>query len=313
MADTGSRLSQNQQAVARIAMVFVALIVVGVVGYAEVMYLQVMSKVFPDGILKIVAMIGAVATGMSVLVLLIAKSYWFRPGTQMVFAWIFTGVEVLVLVLNVLISFALESGGHVDSYLALWYSLMPASPLVALVGWVLIISLDRSQQERHHAMEFEEEVAAAEREHQKQVHRARMQLRDSYLHSHVEYLRQEVDSPEVQEQIRYGASIMAAKELGELAGTHVAPRLQGPRSTEVPKIAKRSEASGELLDSGWLSRANARIEEERRHRLVEGGDASASSSVPLFDRFFKPGQVSEGGTDEYGYYQGEGGDGAKKN
>src|SRR5207249_5510444 len=101
------KLSLNQQALARLAQVLVGLIIVAIVGYSEVMFLQIMAKAFPDGFFKIVAMMGGVATGLSVLTLLISKAYWFRPGGQTVAAWLFTAVEVLVLMLNVLLSFAL--------------------------------------------------------------------------------------------------------------------------------------------------------------------------------------------------------------
>src|SRR5947209_4826216 len=65
------KLSLNQQAFARLAQVLVGLIIVAIVGYSEVMFLQIMGKAFPDGFFKIVAMMGGVATGLSVLTLLI--------------------------------------------------------------------------------------------------------------------------------------------------------------------------------------------------------------------------------------------------
>lgn len=221
------KLSMNQEAIAGLAKVLVGVIVLVVVGYSEVMYLQIMSRAFPDGLLKIVAMIGAVGTGLSVLTLLISKAYWFRPGGQMIAAWVFTAVEVVILILNVLLSFAL-SGGHVDSYLGVWFTLTPSSPLFALVGWILIIHLDRSQQERHHELEMEAEMQQAEREHKIATHQAKMQLRKSFLESHTTYLEQEVNSPEIQRQLAIGASVLAARELSALTGMHIAPRLGSP-------------------------------------------------------------------------------------
>ena len=278
-----SKLSLNQEAVAAFARVLVALIIVGVVGYAEVMFLQVMSRVFPDGILKIVSMLGAVATGASVLVLLVAKSYWFRPGKQLVFAWVFTGGELVVLVLNVIISFALDGGGKLtDSYLSVWQFFMPASPILALLGWILILHLDQAQQDRHAELEIEVEQRQAEREHERAVHQARMELKSAFLKSHMTYLQEEANSPELQRQIQIGASMLAAKELSELTGLQIAPRLGASPALLPPVAASGGSASlpsSSLLGNGstgplpdeeeWLSRVNAVVEQERERRLAQ--------------------------------------------
>jgi len=264
------KLSLNQEAIAGLAKVLVAVIIAVVVGYSEVMYLQIMSRAFPDGILKIVAMIGAVGTGLSVLTLLIAKAYWFRPGGQMVAAWIFTGVEVVILLLNVLLSFALD-GGKVDGYLALWYTLTPSSPLFALVGWVLILHLDQGQQERHADMEMEVEMQRAERQHKIATHEAKMQLRQAFLHSHTTYLQQEVNSPEIQRQLAMGASALAARELSELTGMHIAPRLSSGAPVALPAPKEFDALAGD--EDAWLAQVNERVEQERRRRLEqENGD-----------------------------------------
>ena len=269
------KLSLNQEAIAGLAKVLVAVIIVVVIGYAEVMYLQIMSRAFPDGILKIVAMIGAVGTGLSVLTLLIAKAYWFRPGGQMVAAWIFTGVEVVILLLNVLLSFAL-SGGKVDGYLAVWYTLTPSSPLFALVGWVLILHLDQGQQERHADLEMEVEIQRAERQHKIATHEAKMQLRQAFLHSHTTYLQQEVNSPEIQRQLAMGASALAARELSELTGMHIVPRLSGGAPSALP-APKEAEPMMEE-DDAWLARVNERVEQERRRRLEQESDGGAKKN-----------------------------------
>ena len=310
-----NKLSLNQEAIAGLAKVLVAVIIAVVVGYSEVMYLQIMSRAFPDGILKIVAMIGAVGTGLSVLTLLIAKAYWFRPGGQMVAAWLFTGVEVMILLLNVLLSFALD-GGKVDGYLAVWYTLTPSSPLFALVGWTLILHLDRGQQERHADMELEVEMQRAERQHKIATHEAKMQLRESFLKSHTTYLQQEVNSPEIQRQLAIGASAMAAQELSALTGMHIAPRLNGPQfpndktvesraSSALPQPKDVDLATGESDE--WLARVNERVEQERAARLQQGEDVPAASSSSKPSGFFTrlKGQVTGENAQARASYQAE--------
>ncbi len=233
------KLSLNQQAFARLAQVLVGLIIVAIVGYSEVMFLQIMAKAFPDGFFKIVAIMGGVATGLSVLTLLISKAYWFRPGGQTVAAWLFTAVEVLVLMLNVLLSFALAQTldpSMLDPFMASWYTLCPSSPLVALVGWILIIQLDRSQQERHEELELEAEMQQAEREHRRAVHEAKMKLKRDFLQSQSTYLQHEVDSDEMQRAIQHGARVLAMEELSSLIGQHVSAtrhaQLSAPQTTD---------------------------------------------------------------------------------
>lgn len=219
------RLTSNQVGILRLAQLFAILVIVGVVGYCEVMFLQVIGSSFPDGFFKTIAMIGGVSTGLSVLTLLLAKAYWFRPGGQMVASWAFTGVEVLILLLNVLLSFDLATHHNVlppGDALASWYTLCPSSPLFALVGWTILLMLDRSQKERHDHMEMEDEVRQMELEHQRAVHGARMRLKTSLLDSHVSYLEQHVNSSEMQEDIKTAARLIANEELSSFVGRHIA-------------------------------------------------------------------------------------------
>jgi hypothetical protein len=228
-----SKLSLNQQAIMGLAKLLAILVIVGVVGYSEVMFIQVISRAFPDGVFKIIAMIGGVSTGLSVLTLLLAKAYWFRPGGQEIAAWAFTGVEVLILMLNVLLSFALASGPlKTSDPFYTWYTLCPSSPLFALVGWTILIMLDSSQRERHDYMEMEDEVRSAELQHEKSVHAARMKLRTTILETHVTYMEEFTDSPEMQESIKKAARVMATEELSSFIGRSVtAMRGQVPASS----------------------------------------------------------------------------------
>src|SRR5579875_2578223 len=54
-------------------------------------------------IFQVFLVLGAFCTSASIMCLLWGKSHWFRPGAQMWIAYIFTAVEVLVNVLNIII------------------------------------------------------------------------------------------------------------------------------------------------------------------------------------------------------------------
>src|SRR5271165_6171960 len=105
MAIVAKRQSANMVAMQQIVkwsgLVFIAL---GVL-YSDVMFISMMLDAFPSGILRIAAIAGAMLTSVSIVFLLLGKSYVFRPGLQYIWAWFFTGIEVLVAVLNIIVSF----------------------------------------------------------------------------------------------------------------------------------------------------------------------------------------------------------------
>src|SRR5258708_9002089 len=62
-----------------------------------------------------------------------------------------------MMVLNVILAFQINQGGGLDSNLALWKSFCPAVPIVCIIGWGLLYTLDNSHKIRdaqialHHA------------------------------------------------------------------------------------------------------------------------------------------------------------------
>jgi hypothetical protein len=223
------KLSPNEAATVSFLKSGVYAIVIAVVGYADIAFIQIMSKHFLGGIFGVLSMIGAVATAASIVALLFGKAIWFRPGKQLKFAYFFTGAEVMVSLLNVLLAFELTSNQGLDQLMATWYNFTAATPFVALIGWILILQFDKSQQERHEHLEFEEETAALERdqqreqqlaqlEHQQKVFEAQMQLSNTYLEHEVAYMQQFVNSPQVQERLQTGAMKMAMETFSKLTG-----------------------------------------------------------------------------------------------
>lgn len=153
-----------------------------------------------------------------------------------------------------------------------------SSPLFALVGWILILHLDRSQQERHAELEMEAEVQQAERDHKIATHEATMRLRKSFLESHATYLEQEVNSPEIQRQLAIGASVLAARELSALTGMHIAPRLSAPASqTQV------REETLMLPEQAVLPAPAAQAEDQQVERLTLLAEAAQAQGYSLDD------------------------------
>jgi hypothetical protein len=225
------KMSANQIAAAGAIKFMSAVIIVSVVLYAEIMYLQIINSAFPDGTFRALATLGAIASGLSVLALVLGKMYWFPPGGQTIWAWCFTGIETTVLVLNLILSF--EMHWHtVDPYMDTWRQLSPASPVFALIGWIVIWQLDRSTKARHAVIEQEAEELEAELDYRSQVHTAVMDLKHNYLAQTVENLKYEFSSAEVQAQLRQGARDLAAGVLSEFTNIPIAPRPARPALSE---------------------------------------------------------------------------------
>lgn len=223
LKERASELSKNQQAIAAFTKLAVGAIIFGVAAYSDIQFIMIMWKAFPDGIAKIFSLIGAVATGMSVLALVVAEAYWFSRGPQMVFGWLFTAMEVAVSVLNVILSFEMSGGAPLDPFMATWLAICPATPFVAFVGWIVVLNLDEGQKARHEEREMQDDLAESEREHKKAVHESRMKLKTRYLESTTTYLDQISSDPRVQQALEAGAWKFAADELRALTGLLLPP------------------------------------------------------------------------------------------
>lgn len=221
----GTELTKNQKAVAILVKVIVALIIIGVVGYCEMQFIQVIAVSLPPGFGKVFTLIGAIATGLSILTLIIAEAYWFSRGIQMVVGWIFSFLEVVIMVLNVLLSFEIAKHAALTDFWLIWENLCPATPVLAAVFWVLIFNLDEGQKTRHDEREMQDDIAASDREHRMATHRAKMQLKASYLDSTAKYLEEYANDPSVQAALKAGALALATEELKNLTGI-ILPRHQ---------------------------------------------------------------------------------------
>jgi hypothetical protein len=184
-------------------------------------------------IFQIFLILGAVCTSASIMCLLFGKASWFTPGTQLWIAYIFTAVEVVVNLLNIIV--ALNPNLGIVDY---WRIFSPATPFVALIGWVIILQVDKEQRERHAQQEMEEEKNDSEREYQKMVHEANMDLKYGYLDQTKQRLQAALNSPQAQGVIEQHAMNLTAQVLNEITGLPVMQQQQisrqgWPSSTDV--------------------------------------------------------------------------------
>jgi hypothetical protein len=243
------RISSNEAALSSALKWAVMGIVSLVVIFGDVMFIKLMWNHFPDGLLRIGALGGAVATALSIIVLLLGKAHWFRPGGQLIAAYLFTAVEVCVSILNVL-----YASGVADGMMRYWEMMSPATPFVALVGWTIILQLDRSTQERHEDMEMEDDINKSERAFRRQQHEAGMRIRLKALEYNEQYMMEALESPYHQQAIQSGAEKLTVNAIHQLTGRYIPPAGTTVQSSIAePKKAPEQKASKQKMEPVALS------------------------------------------------------------
>jgi uncharacterized membrane protein len=258
---------ENVKAVRALMIGLAALVVLSVSGYGTVIYIQLMGKVFPTGPLQIACYMGAAANLVLMLVLLVGKFVWFRPGAHEVASWVVTGVELLVAILNMILAYQLANGNQPTGFLSAWYYLAPISPVFSMVGAIVLIMTSTELRRKHHALEIEEQKERAEREFDLSMHEAEMEVRHQYLGYVKNNLVDELNAPERQIEMKNHASVLVAQVLSGISGLSSVPRLARQLPSALP--APRDVELDTDADDEWLARVNARVEQERTRRLSQ--------------------------------------------
>jgi hypothetical protein len=239
-----------------------ALVVLSVSGYGTVIYIQLMSKVFPTGPLQLACYMGAAANFVLMVVLLVGKFVWFRPGAHEIASWMVTGVELVVVILNMILSFQLASGQPLQSLMAAWYYIAPVSPVFSMIGAIVLIMTSSELRKKHHALEIEERKDRVESEFEMAMHQAEMEVRTQYLGFFKNNLVEELNAPERQLEMKRHAKVLVGQVLTGISGLSTpGPQSLLPVKDEVEPVS--------LEDDAWLAQVNARVEQERRRRVEE--------------------------------------------
>jgi hypothetical protein len=224
-------------------------IVLIVAGFGDVMYIQAMSSKFPTGgPLLAMCYVGAFTSFMAVGYLLLGKSIAFRPGGQMLMAWIVFVSELLIIGLNILLVFDPSPTGVMMA----WAFVSPATPVLHMLGVALIYFADPDLHDKHHAMEIKSDMDKAERNLEYTTFQARINLRERQMQHVTKALEEAVNSPESLQYIKqYGFNMNRAllTELTGLtpivAGVPAVPGLPpGQPDAMVNKTVEADEGSG---------------------------------------------------------------------
>jgi hypothetical protein len=207
--------SRNEQALKTIAITLAALTYAAAVLYGDVQFLTVMQSAFPnDPMLRALAMAGAVMTAVSAMTLPIALHWWFSPGLQFIWGVGFWLIDILALGLNAMLAYELATG-VINSIVATWQIVAPATPLLAVVGWGIAFLLDPSHRERH----------------------ARAEMEANQIDTYADQMRKAANSEEVYAEI-LAAARLRAREFAE--------SLSGRRMPETHRSADKVRGNGHL-------------------------------------------------------------------
>ena len=235
-----------------ITMFFVYVIVLSVVGFCEILYVAMLIPAFPDGLIRSVAIAGACATGASAVVLLVGKLHWFSRGKQAFASWCFVAVETIILTMNVLLAVQLHDG-HVAPWLAMWAQFYPAAPIVAFVGWGLILFLDRDNVVRAFQREQADRQQQEEIKFSAMVHRAKMKTKHQSLKIITGYLDEIMESQPNLAALHKTADKIYDNILTEISGQHISSRI--PESKQSVSHAQTAQQSP-LADPTLHTQAN---------------------------------------------------------
>ena len=310
--------SANSSAVRKLMMALAALVVLSVSGYGTVIYIQLMTSVFPSGPLQIACYMGAASNFLLMLVLLIGKFVWFRPGAHEVASWLVTVTELVVAILNMMLAFQVANHAQLSSFMAAWQYLAPVSPIFSMIGATALLMTSTEMRRRHKALEIEEEKEHSEQAFTLAMHRAQMDTKGKYLSFVTTGLTQELNAPERQQEMRGHASLLVTQILTEMSGLHSpAPQLRGPQypnsqtvgaSGPLPTLTNRAtglpvspdesfigsvSAFGDDADV-WLAQVNQRLAQERARR-ASGGLSVQDEAQPHEDLSY---ETLEGGDSE---------------
>lgn len=221
------------------------LIVILVVMFSDVMFIKLMWNHFPDGFMRVLAVGGAVATGLSIITLLIGKLIWFRPGAQMNWAYAFMALEIIVSILNVLAACGVAGMDY-------WMMVSPATPFVCLIGWTFVLVKDDSTKRRHEDMDMEDEMIKAERDFFKMQHDSRMEINYKALEYNKQYMIEALENPLHQRSLQLGAERLTANAIQQLTGRYVPPSQQIASSNVVesdpPKVIMQAASKDQVID-----------------------------------------------------------------
>ena len=162
MTSVGNELQAGKnKALKSLAQLAGLIVYAGMIAYSAVHNWRLLSAGI-DSSMVLWAAVGVIALELTALALPIALHHWTFGAMHRIAAFAFYGLDLVLIFTNVILDDALVSqGGDLPGWLQIYkFYALPATPVIAGLGWSLLFLLDPSQRERA----LTETLAAATRE-----------------------------------------------------------------------------------------------------------------------------------------------------
>ena len=145
----GNQMQESQgRALKAIAYALGLIVYLGGIAYAEARAYSLFVKTIDPELLP-VALIGIVALGLTALAAPLAHHFGTAPGVQRLFLDVFYAFDIFAMAANAVLDAALHNTAGLTDLLTFWkFYVLPALPLVCLVGWTVFFMLDPAHRKR---------------------------------------------------------------------------------------------------------------------------------------------------------------------
>lgn len=240
-----------------------------VAAFGDVMYIVLMSNKFPSGPLLIVCYLGAITSFLCTVYLLIGKSTLFSPGPQMAFSWIVLAVELVLIAMNIVLVFSGSNASQLTEAWSMWVA--PITPVINLVGIIVLYFLDAEQVEKHEDMEMHAELRKQARDYDKAVATAKLALQYKQLDYLTSELERATDNPATLATLRDHANEMSNALLTSLTGRSYA------RPT---KVVEANPTTPQLQQASFAQTSGINIGFDQLTKLLGGGKKEETPATP---------------------------------
>ena len=145
----GVQMQEGQsRALKAIAYALGLIVYLGGIAYAEARAYSLFVKTIDPELLPI-AIIGIVALGLTAVAAPLAHHFGTAPGVQRIFLEVFYAFDIFAMAANAVLDAALHNTTGLTDLLTFWKAyVLPALPLVCLVGWTIFFMLDPAHRKR---------------------------------------------------------------------------------------------------------------------------------------------------------------------
>ena len=145
----GTLQNGQSNALKKLTQIAGVLVYIGMIAYSAVHNWRLLSAGIAQN-MQLWAALGVIGLELTALALPLAVHYWTFAPMQRISAFAFYALDLALIFANVILDYALVSNGApLPSWLQVYkFYALPATPVIAGLGWSLLFLLDPAQRER---------------------------------------------------------------------------------------------------------------------------------------------------------------------